>query len=484
VPIKTNPVDGNYLQYANSLFNHNPVASFQIPLWSLLLQLAQNEPCIRHITIATAMMHHISAGGYQDPRNLERQQMFQAGLKHYVDSVRVLQKILARANGNDDKATWEISLLASYLFTSFESLMGNEEGAHDQMESGLKLMKNALQKFDFDAEYSGNLEEIAYAFNRLDLTTSTYEAGYDTKALLKPHVPDSFRNMTHAKHVLEAIIPNILALIRRPIQEPNVTGTYPTNNIPAEISVKLAELAGILHKWNDNMDKLTAEIGLDLSAPAFGPLNIRARSSHHVLMNQYWMCFVWLKTAFSPTQMVFDPFLPIFEEITRLAELIIAMQPERQCIWKEHKYYYTSETPFIHPLFYTAQKCRDGRLRRRALHLLKLAGKEGVSEGRSSAAAAEWIVEQEEQGLPDGVIGSVDPKSGGYIEERWRLRGANLGINRMASSLEITCTRIGLDGMEEVVKGHATWERRCAHHRVPAVLGESKQAGKQVSFFG
>jgi len=484
VPIKTNPDDGNYLQYAHSLYNHNPVASFQIPLWSLLLQLAQCEPCIRHITIGTVMMHHVSAGGTQDPKKSNRQQILNAGLGHYGNSIKALQRLLNRANGKADKATWEISILASYLMSSFETLVGDEESAFNQMQSGFNLVKNRLVDHKFDAEHAGNLEELAYAFNRLDIRLSTYDASYHTKALIEPKVPESFRTLTHAKHVLEAIIPNILVLIRIPSQETNIPRTFPGENIPLEVLSKLKGFKDLLQKWFQNLKKLSATLGLNLSAPAFGPLNIRAHSSHHVLMNQYWMCVIWLETAFSTSQTAFDPFFPIFSEITRLAELIITMQPERQCLWQKHKFYYTAETPFLHPLFYTAQKCRDGRLRRRALHLLKLAGSEGVFEGRSSAAAVEWVIEQEEAGLPEGVIGSVDPNSGGYVEERWRMRGADIRINRLAKSLDITCTRVGADGVEEVVMGKTTWIQRCNHHQKPNIVEDSKKDLQKASFFG
>lgn len=91
------------------------------------------------------------------------------------------------------------------------------------------------------------------------------------------------------------------------------------------------------------------------------------------------------------------------------------------------------------------------------MQILKNAGREGVWDGACTAAACEWIIEKEEEGLREGVIGSVERESEGWVEERWRLRGANISVNRLGKRLRITCLRGRSDGVDEMVEGFVGW---------------------------
>lgn len=51
---------------------------------------------------------------------------------------------------------------------------------------------------------------------------------------------------------------------------------------------------------------------------------------------------------------------------------------------------FTVDMGIIYPLFSTACKCRDGLLKRRAIHELVRAGSEGLCSGNIMAAAAHW----------------------------------------------------------------------------------------------
>jgi hypothetical protein len=167
-------------------------------------------------------------------------------------------------------------------------------------------------------------------------------------------------------------------------------------------------------------------------------------------MLQYWTAYIWLCTAFSPTQTAHDPSLAAFVAVTGLAEGIIVMQPERR--WN-----YIAESAIIHPLFYVAQKCRDGNIRRRVVEVLKGAGGEGVWDGMCTAAACEWIIEKEEEGLEEGLVGSTDPRSSAFIEERFRLRNAKTSVNRSGKTLRIAGMRSRGDGIDETVEGLVKW---------------------------
>ena len=197
--------------------------------------------------------------------------------------------------------------------------------------------------------------------------------------------------------------------------------------------------------------------------------------AHHCLMIQYWVSYIWLYTPFSCVQTVHDAYLPAFTAITDLAETIIRLQPSRQ-----YFYNLTADAAVVQPLFYVAQKCRDGYLRRRAHKLLKYgAGREGVWDGLCSATASAWIIAKEEEGLEEGVIGSIEPGSKGYVEEKYRLKGATMRYNRYGKMLTISCSRTREDGTEELVEGFQKWGE------VDGVLyGEEDKLWQHGALFG
>ena len=65
---------------------------------------------------------------------------------------------------------------------------------------------------------------------------------------------------------------------------------------------------------------------------------------------------------------------------------------------------FTMELGLIHPLFFIAVKCRDWNVRRRAVALLRKAGKEGVWEGPIMAVLATKVMRLEEQGCARGTL--------------------------------------------------------------------------------
>jgi hypothetical protein len=64
---------------------------------------------------------------------------------------------------------------------------------------------------------------------------------------------------------------------------------------------------------------------------------------------------------------------------------------------------FSMDLGLIHPLFFIAAKCRDWNLRRRAVALLRKAGKEGVWEGPIVAVLVQKIMKLEEQGIARGT---------------------------------------------------------------------------------
>ena len=87
------------------------------------------------------------------------------------------------------------------------------------------------------------------------------------------------------------------------------------------------------------------------------------------ILLMYWsMCFIWLSTCTSSLQTSFDDNIPIFAAILTHAQVIIERSASSTSATQQFKYEGDSVTP---PLLFTATKCRDPILRRRALQLIR-----------------------------------------------------------------------------------------------------------------
>jgi len=85
--------------------------------------------------------------------------------------VRLLSNRLSQIQGKADTVTWELTFMACYLFTEFQSILGNEKGAHVWLQKGFRLLKGALCFYgSSDAEgldLPERIRETAVAFGRL-----------------------------------------------------------------------------------------------------------------------------------------------------------------------------------------------------------------------------------------------------------------------------------------------------------------------------
>lgn len=441
--------DGQFFQYfvhaaSTSFFN-----SCGSPIWNLILQVAQTDPVIRSVALATAILHNLHPYIAANPGDSTYIPVYKSAIRHYASAVKGLKDKLARLEGGPDLETWEISILASFLFTSFELLIGNEDGAHLQNTNGFNMMRSALNTYrahPFQIELPGSLKTLVMGMNRRDLQASTFSYGWTTQALLVPNVPNNFLSFTDAIAALETIMVNILMLIRmHALADPCRRWSHEIND---RLQRRIDDLKDSLEHWFKTFNRWLSF--RELLAPG-EQMSTEEKIIHNTLMIQYWNSYIWIHTPFTRTQMVFDGYLEQFTNIVNLGEETLQLYPEKSAM-------YSGEMEIIQPLFYVVQKCRDPVVRRRALGLLLVSGREGVWDGLCMAVAGNLIVEIEEEGMIDGVD---------WVEDRYRLRGINLHANRVEKKLMVKGRRITDDGEEVWAWRTMSW-------------GEQNEGGKTV----
>lgn len=461
---KLDEIDGQFFQY----FVHAASTSFfntcGSPIWNLILQVSQTDPIIRSVSLANAIMHNLHPYITANPGDTTYMPVYKSAIRHYASAVKSLKEKLEKLEGDPDLATWEISILASFLFTGFELLIGNEEGAHFQNINGFNMMKSALNTYraqPAQIELPGSLKTLVTGMNRRDLQASTFGYGWCTQALLMPNVPDAFLSFADAIVALETVMPNILSLIRlHAATDPCRRWSHEIND---SLQTRIDGLKDTLEHWLKTYNRwlsfreLLAE-GEEMSK--------KERIIHNTLMIQYWNSYIWIHTPFSRSQMVFDDYLEQFTNIVDLGEEILQLYPEKSAV-------FSSEMEIIQPLFYVVQKCRDPILRRRAIGLLLISGREGVWDGLCVAVAGNLIVEIEEEGMGDGVD---------WVEDKYRLRGINLHANRSEKKLMVKGRRIADDG-EEVWAGRTmSWGEQDGIERT--VYGDENESWHWGFLFG
>jgi hypothetical protein len=136
--------DAYYFQYLVSLHSNPSSPDFKSPIWSLLLQVSHIEPSLRHLVLATAMMHQSHSVNICLNYSTIISTLHTSASKHCSKAVRLLSNRLSNIKGRADTVTWELSFMTCYLFTEFQSILGNEKGAHVWLRKGFRLLKGAL----------------------------------------------------------------------------------------------------------------------------------------------------------------------------------------------------------------------------------------------------------------------------------------------------------------------------------------------------
>jgi hypothetical protein len=116
---------------------------FENPLWNkTILQISYSEPAIRNAVIALSsiLRHHYT----QAHSSIDRHE---PALNYH----NALQALNHRLDGS--AISWELALLGSILFTSFEALGGRDAGALQHLDAGLAVLDEYASTHPVSSSY-------------------------------------------------------------------------------------------------------------------------------------------------------------------------------------------------------------------------------------------------------------------------------------------------------------------------------------------
>ena len=388
----------------------------------LILQASHYDPAIFHAVIALGSVHETYEGegpGHFRHTVLAPQDF---ALKQYD---KALANIRIRLSSGKPQSG-EYVLLSCILFICLETFQGNHKAALVHLEGGLKLLGSWLHTDGQPVLSSDSVsrptrqfleEELVPLFTRLDVQATTYLTSRSLQELsprsctTEPIMPTRFESLTDANNHLADLVHWMLYsnngahnmmywMVNNPLAQLNIPplqttaadGSLPS--IPDRVWKKIMKIETehkrILKQW-------LAALNLFLNENT----NRDIKDSRAALMLRilYTSTTIIKAASLYNHDLEYDKYIPKFERVITWAEYLIKFQTSAT---EKHTPLYSFEMNILPPLHYCSTRCRDPKLRRRALSLLEdTPRREGMWDSAMLAAIARYIMEEEEAGLGD-----------------------------------------------------------------------------------
>ena len=395
---------------------------------------------VRYAAMAIGAMHraHAFERGVTTESNRKR------ALTNYARAIVALNSTLA-----SNPKSRELACMASLLFTIFEVCRGNDRGCILHLNAGLKIVGEAATE-TLSCHSSGSIYELRSVFSRLEIQAASFTFYPSMVTLTTPVIPWEFFSLVQSRDVLDAII----ALMHSYLTTHDRAYKYlPYVSLPVSVTIQLEEIKALLAKWYEGFEVYFKSRSLKHTQ--------RDHTAATILRISHLTTTTFLDTHFNLYQTSYDAYLPSFKKIVDLIESVIEFAANIQPHSGRRLAF---DIGTVQPLQFVARKCRDRTLRRRAIELSDIAGREGVWDGKSMAAVLRWIVAKEEENLQpteeDITLGLA--RFGDEVpEERDRLHEVRVNFDRLGQQCVISSTRRrddnDWDGSWEEVEGNVAW---------------------------
>jgi cholestenol delta-isomerase len=375
-------LEKRYFQF----FRQNTVAStnslMDTRFWDrTVLQMCHVEPAVKHIVLALGSLHQLSETMHDTDVALRHQRYAD---QHYQRALSAAQRLMRSSAPEDIDRV----LVACVIFMCFENVRGNHQASQIHAHSGRAIMAQHCERLRQPSRRN-DLDEIQQLFARLDISAMTvgveqarYHYDMDSFLATNPDlVPDAFVTVQGARaplvdhvrwvtvfgmQVYEAVLQNTSAL---PVLE-----------------LERLKIHDHLRRWATHFEQVV--------------LRDAGASPTLVLTLRIWHLLVAIQVGahFYGSELRHDVFVPDYERLVGNAEEVVKMLAQRP-----DRNSFSFELGLTIPLFSTVQRCRDPRIRRRALKAMRAGPKQEGSWGHAGAARlVEQLMLFEEQGL--GVV--------------------------------------------------------------------------------
>jgi hypothetical protein len=339
---------------------------------------------------------------------------------------RALRQLNQRLN-EPTKENAKIAIICSILFACFEVLRRNNMAAVVHYQQGMRQLMRQMslppstttnpptdpsstaittypnQQSSLQVRFreipEDELDDMMRVFARYDIQACTFSKdraeplGTDTTtARTLPTDLTLAQVRTHLDNLLICVYQLIKSDLR-------MYRYWDVSDVPQQWQQRRTDAIATFEAWLSGLESF---LGAPDQASILSPHEAKSLLG---LRLQIRVAIIMLKMSIDhKPETSYDAFKPEFDDmVTRVEKLFgtLALVDARPLDIESTDF--SMELGLVHPLFFIATKCRDWNLRRRAIALLRKAGKEGVWEGPIMAVLATKLMKLEEDGIARGT---------------------------------------------------------------------------------
>ena len=395
---------------------------------TLLLQASHTDPAILHAVVALGSLHEM----YEEHGSRCLEDGVALDRRHFAlqQSNKAIQHLSTQLSLSPPSG--EVILICCLLFICLETFQGDYQAALTHLNSGLRILGSLLHQDrhptlpnEMSTYHDRQFVETTLAplFIQLDLQASTYintrPVNYeliadDLQAAVGPPVPGRFANLAEAQKSLNDQLHFMIHYEHEAWQKLAAARSDPHHEPPDDLMAMFLE-AHANHRARLETWLLTFNTYLTEYSVMLGSKELRAAivlKIHHITSK------IVLEATLYDYETGFDELVDDFGRIVALAETLSKTPSSTAQSGLKPAYYFGWGV--LPSLYYTAVRCRDPTIRRKAHALLSAAPRrEGVWDSLILASIIRWQIDEEESGLDEVACAEDVPISARiYIVER------------------------------------------------------------------
>ncbi|KAI2629152.1 hypothetical protein GGS26DRAFT_115707 [Hypomontagnella submonticulosa] len=318
--------------------------------------------------------------------------------------------------------SWELAVLGSLIFTSIETLQGRDDVARMHLRGALAILANSEDAHAGNSLLKADLADGLDTISRFDTMPCRLAKPYVHIPLQLPSLPPRFRTINEARDSLSSITSAINSLH---CKETLGVRSSPLYTPALALTQDITTLSHHLESWQTLFSAFIARRTPD----------IETKTCVQILLIHHQVALISVSTFFYSGVSGRNTDVSRFSHIIELARDVLRSEQESRTTTTQPRPGHSLDVAIVQPLFYTACKCKDGIVRRRAIELMDKIGEEAIFSTRQLSQVARWVVAMEEQ--PSPVRGSP----GSTIKEEDMLHDIELTFDSEAGTCSITAWR-------------------------------------------
>ncbi|KAF5594066.1 mercuric reductase [Fusarium pseudoanthophilum] len=428
-------VEARYFRIFHEKLAFDLSGYFEAPFWTRLIpQQCHHHPGIKHAIVALSALYKSALSSSSHTVNLNDE--------HYSFAlVQQRQAIVSLRNDlSSGQPQMRLALVASLLFSCFESFNGDWETATQQVYNGFNILKRLREDEKREATngLTGMELVVGLTLRRLELQilsflamTPTLEHPNDLtpeEIVLDP--PDQFTTFNEAFAAVTKLAVSILRHAKISAMCGDVPGTRDF------LARQKQQLQGLMDQWGKAYEPMFLEACQSTVGREYlGVLQVRICA---------WKCEILIATSMSDTEAVFDDFTARFQRMTHFARYVLQKDQELRDLEGPRLQYGMG---LIMALFFTATRCRNYFVRREAIAILReWPCTNGIWHSLQAAKVAEWIISIEEERC-SGLE---------FVPVEFRVKLPSLRVALKKGVIAVECMKSSADGTLELRKANLT----------------------------